>query len=123
VISTSLQFGFTDGEWVPDNTVRYMITASDFDYIETNYETTAGFEDAVSSMANFGNFDRRPSNNAFWSDEMILTVFADLLENVIAPGAADDQKYVISVDIYDGSNGVEDFSLIRTAGVWIYNVE
>jgi hypothetical protein len=123
VISTSLQFGFSDGEWVPDNTVRYMITASDFDYIETNYETTAGFEDAVSSMANFGNFDRRPSNNAFWSDEMILTVFADLLENVIAPGAADDQKYVISVDIYDGSNGVEDFSLIRTAGVWIYNVE
>jgi hypothetical protein len=123
VISTSLQFGFTDGEWVPDNTVRYMIMQSDFDYIEDNYATTPGFEGPVDSMANFGNFDRRPSNNAFWSDEMILTVFADLLENVIAPGAADDQKYVISVHIYDGSNGVEDFSLIRTAGVWIYNVE
>jgi len=123
VISTSLQFGFSDGEWVPDNTVRYMITAANFDYIEANYATTAGFEDAVSSMANFGNFDRRPSNSAYWSDDMILTVFADLLENVIAPGAADDQKYVISVDIYDGSNGVEDFSLIRTAGEWIYNLD
>jgi hypothetical protein len=123
VISTSLQFGFSDGEWVPDNTIRYMITADNFDYIEANYATTVGFEDAVSSMANFGNFDRRPTNDAFWSDDMVLTVFADLLENVIAPGAADDQKYVISVDIYDGSNGVEDFSLIRTAGEWIYNVE
>ena len=123
VISTSLQFGFSDGEWVPDNTVRYMITAANFDYITANYETTEGFEDPVSSMDNFGNFDRRPSNDAYWSDDMILIVFADLLENVIAPGAVDDQKYVISVDIYDGSNGVEDFSLIRTAGEWIYNVE
>jgi hypothetical protein len=123
VISTSLQFGFSDSEWVPDNTVRYMITAGDFDYITANYAATDGFVDAVSSMSNFGNFDRRPSNAAYWSNDMILTVFADLLENVIAPGAADEQKYVMSVDIYDGSNGVEDFRLIKLAGEWIYNLE
>ncbi|MFT4781793.1 MAG: hypothetical protein ACJAZK_002663 [Psychroserpens sp.] len=123
VISTSLQFGFSDGEWVPDNTVRYMITAGDFDYITANYAATDGFVDAVSSMSNFGNFDRRPSNAAYWSNDMILTVFADLLDNVIAPGAADEQKYVMSVDIYDGSSGVEDFRLIKLAGEWIYNLE
>lgn len=123
VISTALQFGFSDGEWVPDNTIRYMITADNFDYIATNYATTTGFEAAVASMANFGNFDRRPTNDAFWSDDMILTVFGDLLNTSIAPGAADDQKYVISVAIYDGSNGIEDFSLIKTAGEWVYNVE
>jgi hypothetical protein len=123
VISTSLQFGYTDGEWVPDNTIRYTVMQSDFDYIEANYAATDGFMDAVDSMANFGNFDRRPSNDAYWSDDMILTVFGDLLTNVIAPGAADDQKYVMSVAIYDGSSGVEDFSLIKTAGEWVYNVE
>ncbi|TXE15832.1 DUF5017 domain-containing protein [Psychroserpens burtonensis] len=123
VISTSLQFGFSDGEWVPDNTVRYMITAGDFDYITANYGATDGFVDAVSSMSNFGNFDRRPSNAAYWSNDMILTVFADLLDNVIATGAADEQKYVMSVDIYDGSNAVEDFRLIKLAGEWYYNLD
>lgn len=123
VISTSLQFGFTDGEWVPDNTIRYTISGPDLDFIEDNYAATPGFESAVSSMANFGNFDRRPSNAAYWSDEMILTVFADLLDTVVAPGAAEEQKYVMTVDIYDGGNTTEDFSLIKIAGEWIYNVE
>nr|WP_321221737.1 choice-of-anchor J domain-containing protein [uncultured Psychroserpens sp.] len=123
VISTSLQFGFADGEWVPDNTIRYTITGSDYDYIEANYADVVGFESAVSSMANFGNFDRRPSNAAFWSNDMILTVFADLLNNVIAPGAEEEQKYVMTVDIYDGGNGTEDFSLIKLEGEWVYNVD
>ena len=92
VITTSLQFGFDDGQWVPDNTIRYTITGADYDYIEENYANTTGFEAAVSSMANFGNFDRRPSNAAFWSDEMIFTVFADLLDNVIAPTAKMDNS-------------------------------
>ena len=125
VMSTALQFGFTDGEWVPDNTVRYTIAQPDFDFIEANYAATDGFVEAVSSMANFGNFDRRPSNSAYWSDDMILTVFADLLDSVIAPGAENGQKYVISVAIYDGSSGVEDFSLIKDqdTGVWRYKTD
>jgi hypothetical protein len=125
VISTSLQFGFTDGEWVPDNTVRYMIMQSDFDYIEDNYATTPGFEGPVDSMANFGNFDRRPTNDNYWSDDMILVVFSDLLENVITPGSENGQKYVISVAIYDGSSGVEDFSLIKDldSGDWRYKTD
>lgn len=119
----SLQFGYDDGMWVPDNTIRYTIMQSDFDFIEDNYATTAGFEDAVSSMANFGNFDRRESNNAYWSNDMIFTVFADLLDSVIAPGADEGQKYVITVAIFDGSQGTEDFSLIKTNGEWIENIE
>ena len=122
-IETSLQFGYNDSVWVPDNTIRYMFAASDYDYIEANYAETDGFESAVSSMANFGNFDRRPSNAAYWSDEMLLTVISDLLTNVIAPGAEDEQKYVVSYDIYDGSNGVEEMSLIKIGGSWIVNVD
>lgn len=121
-IETSLKFGFSNGQWIPDNTIRYSITESDFDYIEANYAATDGFVDAVSSMANFRNFDRRVGNDAEWKDEMVLTVFTDLLENVIASDAANGQKYTISVAIYNGSNGFEDFELIKDLvdGEWRY---
>jgi len=117
-IETSLQFGFDNGEWIPDNTIRYTISTPEFDYIEANYATEVGFEAPVASMANYGNFDRRSSNPAFWSDDMLLTVFADLLDNVIDPTAEDDQKYVMIFDIYDGSNGTEEMALIKIAGEW-----
>lgn len=117
-IETSLQFGFDNGEWIPDNTIRYTISTPEFDYIEANYATEVGFEAPVASMANYGNFDRRSSNPAFWSDDMLLTVFADLLDNVIDPTAEDDQKYVMIFDIYDGSNGTEEMALIKVAGEW-----
>lgn len=123
VISTSLQFGFTNGEWVPDNTIRYTISQSDYDYIEANYANTPGFEAAVSSMANFGNFDRRPSNAAYWSNDMLTTVFSDLLDNVIAPGAENEQKYVLIFDIYDGSSGTEELKFIKLDGAWGINTE
>ena len=122
-IETSLQFGYNDGVWVPDNTIRYTIAQSDLDYIESIYSETVGYVDAVGSMANYGNFDRRPSNAAYWSDEMLETVFADLLDNVIAPGAADEQKYVITYDIYDGSSGTEEMSFIKIGGEWIINLD
>lgn len=117
-IETSLQFGFDDGEWIPDNTIRYTISTLEFDYIETNYAAEVGFEAPVASMANYGNFDRRSSNPAYWSDDMLLTVFADLLDNVIDPTAEDEQKYVMIFDIYDGSNGTEEMALIKVAGEW-----
>ena len=117
-IETSLQFGFDDGEWIPDNTIRYTISTLEFDYIETNYAAEVGFEAPVASMANYGNFDRRSSNPAYWSDDMLLTVFADLLNNVIDPTAEDEQKYVMIFDIYDGSNGTEEMALIKVAGEW-----
>ena len=116
----SLQFGYDDGQWIPDNTVRYYLSTPDFDYIAAEFGDVAGFEAAVSSMSNFGNFDRRSNNAAFWSDEMILTVVSSLLDNVVAPNAEEGQKYVVSFDIYDGSSGVESISIIKTNGEWVY---
>ncbi len=120
-IQTSLQFGFDNGVWVPDNTIRYTISTPAFDFIEANYAAVVGFETPVSSMANYGNFDRRVGNPAYWSDEMLETVFADLLGSLVAPTAEDDQKYVMVFDIYDGNSGTEEFKLIKTAGEWVSN--
>ena len=117
-IETSLQFGFDNGVWVPDNTIRYTISTPEFDYIEANYGSNPDFETAVGSMANYGNFDRRSNNPAYWSNDMLLTVFADLLDNVIDPNAEEEQKYVMIFDIYDGSSGVEELALIKINGVW-----
>jgi hypothetical protein len=120
-IMTSLQFGNVDGVWVPDNTIRYTLAGSDYTYIATQYATVPGFEAAAASTANYGNFDRRSSNAAYWSDEMLTTVFVDLLSNVVAPAAADDQKYVLIFDVYTGSSGTEEFKFIKTAGEWVIN--
>ncbi|TXD83679.1 hypothetical protein ESY86_08630 [Subsaximicrobium wynnwilliamsii] len=122
-IETSLKFGFDEGQWVPDNTIRYIIAQADIDYIATNYASADGFSAAVSSMANFGNFDRRSSNAAFWSVEMLNTVFTDLLTNFLAPNAEEGQKYVLTFDIYDGSSGTEELKYIKTGGVWVPNVD
>ena len=121
-ITTSLQFGFDNGQWIPDNTIRHTLAQSDLDYIAENYADVAGYDSAIASMSQYGNFDRRSSNAAYWSDEMLETVLADLLANVIAPNADNDQKYVITFDIYDGSNGTEDKKFIKTDGEWIINV-
>lgn len=123
VVETSLQYGFSDGIWIPDNTIRYTLSQPDFDYIEANFADEAGYAEPVSSMANYSNFDRRSSNTAFWSAEMLETVLIDLLTNAVAPNAEDEQKYVIIYDIYDGSSGTEERSFIKEAGVWIVNVE
>ena len=63
-------------------------------------------------MANFGNFDRRSGNTAYWSDEMVIAALALVLENN-DPDAEEGQKYTITVAIYNGSSGTEEFKLIK----------
>ncbi|MEO6347745.1 MAG: hypothetical protein ABIO60_07525, partial [Aquaticitalea sp.] len=120
-IMTTLQFGNIDGVWVPDNTIRYALMGSDYTYIATQYASVDGFAAAAASTGNYGNFDRRSSNAAYWSDEMLTTVFTDLLANVVAPNAAEGQQYVIIFDIYNGTNTTEEFKFIKTGGEWIIN--
>lgn len=122
-IETSLKFGFDNGVWVPDNTIRLTLGAAEFGYIESAFGTVSGFEDPVSSMVQYSNFDRRPSEPAYWSNEMLLTVFADLLSNELAPNAENEQKYVLKYAIYDGASGEEEMSLIKLDGEWVLNTE
>lgn len=122
-IETSLQFGYDNGVWVPDNTIRVTLGADEFGYIADEFGENPDFESAVASMVQYSNFDRRPTDPAYWSDDMLLTVFAALLENQLAPGADEGQKYVLKYAIYDGGSGEEEMSLIKTDGEWILNTE
>lgn len=118
-ISTSLQFGHDGTQWVPDNTIRYTLVDSDYDVVASTLLTTAGFEDAAGNLDSYGNFNRTGSGSS-WSDEMMFTAMGVMLDN-LDPSAADGQKYITTYNIYDGSSGTEDRSLIKEAGVWIQN--
>lgn len=120
VVSQTLQFGFENGMWVPDNTIKYTLSSSDYSIIADGLAGNADYETAVNSMERYGNFDRRPGASAYWSDDMVLEAMRVLL-NEIDPNAEEGQKYVLTFDIYNGSNTTETISLIKQGGVWVRN--
>lgn len=129
-IETTLQFGHDGTEWVPDNTIQYTLTGDDYDYIVSQLENEPGYEAATSSMANYGNLDRRISQAAYWSDadtensagitDMIANAMGILLDH-IDPAAEEGQKYVMTYDIYNGTNTTESAAMIKVDGVWVRN--
>ena len=116
-ISTTLQFGFEDGIWVPDNTIRYIMNDSDYAAIVS--ALAADYPAATTSMDNYGNMDRRPGNAAEWTNPMVLDAINVVLD-IVNPLAEEEQKYIVTIDIYNGSSTTEDFAVIKMGGVWIY---
>ncbi len=117
VISTTLQFGYDGTEWVPDNTIRYTFTSSDISFISDAFSTI--YPGPADNVGFFGSFDRRPSSDNFWSDDMLLEAFNALLENGNFV-TMEEQKYVLTYIIYNGATAEESMSVIKTGGVWIY---
>lgn len=117
-IVESLQFGHDGTTWVPDNTIRYTLGSEDYTFIADELATT--YPDATGSVGNYGNFDRRSGNAAFWSESMLEEAF-NLLLNDKDPSAEEGQKYVVTYNIYNGSNTIESLGLIKESGSWILN--
>lgn len=117
VIDTTLQFGFEDGIWVPDNTIRYTMTTDDYATIVAALADQ--YPSATSSMENYGNMDRRAGNPAEWTNPMVLDAINVVLD-ALNPSAEEEQKYVVTIDVYNGSNTTEDFAVIKIGGEWIY---
>lgn len=118
-IATTLQFGLEDGVWVPDNTIRYTLVASDYDLVASALLTEPGFEDAAGNLNSFGNFNRS-GGSTNWSDEMVITGLAIVLDN-LNPDAEEGQKYIVTIDTWAPGDSTEDFSLIKTGGEWEAN--
>ena len=55
-----------------------------------------------------------------WEQEMMVTTMGVMLDNLDL-SFEDGQKYITTCNIYYGSNGTEDRSLIKETGVWIQN--
>ncbi len=118
VIQESLQFGHDGNTWVPDNTIRYIITSADVAFISNAFISI--YPGPADNVGFFGSFDRRSSSSNYWSDAMLLEAFNALLDN-INPSAEEGQKYVLTYVIYNGATVDETQNVIKTGGVWVYN--
>lgn len=114
---SSLQFTYENGVWVPDNTIRYTLTGSDYDLVATALMDVEGFAAATSNLASYGNFNRANGPSS-WSDEMMETAMDIVLDN-LDPNAEEGQKYIVTALTY-GSSSTEDFNLIKSGGEWVY---
>ena len=112
-ISTTLQFGFKNGVWVPDNTIRYTLTGSDYALVVTELAEVEGFVSAVDNLDSFGNFNRTGP----WTDDMIVTALNFVLDN-LDPSAEEGQKYVVTIATWAPGNADEDFAVIKDTGEW-----
>jgi len=115
-IATTLQFGFNEGKWVPDNTIRYSLTVDDYVTIGAAFADI--YPQPASSAGNYKNFDRRSGNAAEWTDAMLVEAFNVLLDG-LDPSAAEGQKYLMTFAIYNGAAGIEELGVIKEGGVWV----
>lgn len=117
VIQQTLQFGHEGSGWVVDNTIVYTLSAADYAFIGD--ELADEYSGPAASAKRYSNFDRRPGNANQWTDAMLLEAFNILLNEKVAPGAAEGQKYLMTFDIYNGTNTIEQMHLIKEDGVWV----
>ena len=119
VIPYTVQFGIENGEWVVDNTIVYQLASSDYEFLSEYFTGVQGFEDQSWSIGNYQNFDRRQGTRNYWSTDMLIRAMGVLLNEEVAPGAEEGQKYLMIYDIYDGTNTTEQLHLIKTEGEWV----
>ena len=113
-IATTLQFGFEDGIWVPDNTIRYTLSNDDYEYIGNTLESDPEYTNLVGTLIQYHDYDYN------WTQEQIIYSLGVLLDH-IDPNAAEGQKYIMNYLLYD--NGLAELSagLIKEGGVWVAN--
>lgn len=117
VIEQTLQFGHEGSGWVVDNTIVHTLANADYTFIGDKLADE--YPGPASSAKRYNNFDRRPGNANQWTDAMLLEAFNILLNERLAPGAAEGQKYLVTFDIYNGTNTVEQMHLIKVDGAWV----
>lgn len=111
---------FNGNAYVAIGGSSYEISAADFDFI--GEELGDIYPTPASSAAQYSNFDRRDSNNAYWSEEMILEALNILLaEN--NPGAVEGDRFEVSYAIYDGAAGTEMMAVILQNGAYVVDEE
>lgn len=115
-INETTQFANDGSTWVPDNSIKYTLTSADYALVAESLSDK--YPAPVASVSSYSNFDRRPGNNAEWTDTMLAEAFT-LVLNKFDPTAAEGQKYVVTFEIYNGSNGTEDITVIKSGDIYI----
>ncbi|MEW7289759.1 hypothetical protein [Aquimarina sp. 2304DJ70-9] len=119
VIVETIKFGVKNGVWVPDNTIKYALTGDDYAVVVAELTGVAGFEEQVSNLDRFGNFNRNGGSTNWDDDQILAAINAVLLKNY--PGAEEDQQFVVTYSIYNGSTTTEEISVILKNGEYVLN--
>ncbi len=102
VINETIKFGHDGTSWVPDNTIKYTLTAADYDLV---------------GNGRYGNFDVRDGKDEQSEEARLAKINTILLNNF--PNDLEEQKYIVSYNIYNGANGVWSLSVIKIGGVYV----
>ena len=102
IINETIKFGHNGTTWVPDNTIKYTLTAADF---------------ALVGNGRYGNFDVRTGKDEETVAARVAKISTILLNNF--PNDAEGQKYIVSYNVYNGANAVYQTAVIKTGGVYV----
>jgi hypothetical protein len=102
VIDTELKFGHNGTSWVPDNTIKYTLTNSDF---------------VLVGNGRFYNFDVRAGKDEESVDARLVKINTILKANFA--GAAEGQKFSVTYAVYDGANGFRTTNVIKEGANYI----
>lgn len=97
----TLSFVKTNGVWVADNSVTYILTTADMKSIGTNQPNVASAA-AVANLASFGNYNIQGGATS-WTDDQIVTSISVFLKTKYTTAVV-DQKFIITYLAYNGAN-------------------
>jgi hypothetical protein len=102
VIEESLKFGHDGSTWVPDNTIKYTLTAADYELVGNGY---------------YQNFDVRSGKDEETVEVRLAKINTILLNNF--PGMTEGQKFVVSYNVYSGAAEVWEMKVILSGGSYV----
>jgi len=90
-----------------DGTNYNMVTGTEYEFTDANNDLVAAelletYPGPAGNLASYGTYDRRPSNDNYWSDDMLLEAINIVLMDV-DPTAVEGTKYSVSIPTYMGS--------------------
>ncbi|WP_457617046.1 hypothetical protein [Lutibacter sp.] len=101
-INETVKFGHDGTRWVPDNTIKYTLTAADY---------------ALVGNDRYNNFDVRPGRAEETVEARLAKINTILLNNF--PGMAEGQKFLVYYNVYTGTAEVWSMKVILSGGVYV----
>jgi hypothetical protein len=98
----SLQFGNDGNTWVPDNTIKYILTSADYELV---------------GNGKYNNFDVRAGKGEETVEVRLAKINTILLNNF--PGAEEGQKFNVFYNVYSGANEVWNMKVILSGGEYL----
>lgn len=103
-------FKFKNGIWVANNVIKYTFATADYAAAAAGLASETSIANQVNNLSSFGNFNRTTGATA-WDDDAVLKALNVVLKKNF-PDAEVDQEFLVTINVYKGSNTTESFTLV-----------